>query len=85
MSFMKCPPLEFNDALTQMIESYRVAKTRAAAATRQRLSNERGGNYDKDVPLNQRAVVEGEEAIAERLAAIRLADELVQWVDKHSS
>jgi hypothetical protein len=80
---MKCPPLDFNEPLLQMIESYRVAKRAASTAARQRLGTEAGGHYDNDVPLQQRAVAEGEEALTERLAAIRLADELLQWVDKH--
>lgn len=80
---MRCPPLEFDETLIEMIEAYRVAKARAASAARLRSSAETGGHYDKDMPLTQRAVIEGEEAVGERLAAIRLADELVQWVDRH--
>lgn len=80
---MKCPPLEIDAALTDMIEAYRVAKNRAAAASRQRVQVETGGRYDKDTPLGQRAVAETEEALAERLAAIRVADQVLQWIDKH--
>jgi hypothetical protein len=80
---MKCPPLEIDAALTEMIETYRAAKSRAAAASRKRAQVETGGHYDKDTPLAQRAVVETEESVAERLAAIRVADELLQWIEKH--
>ena len=80
---MRCPPFEIDDAFYEIVEAYRLAKTRAAAAAKRRLSAETGGHYDKDMPLSAKAVAEGEEAVAERLAAIRVADELVQWLDKH--
>jgi hypothetical protein len=82
---MKVPPLAIDEPLAQMIEAYRVAKTRAATAVRQRTPAETGGHYDSDMPMSQRAVAEPEEVLAERLAAIRLADELLAWVSKHST
>ncbi len=83
MPTQKCPPLEFDDALLRLIEEYGLAKKRAAEAMRRRSMIEAGGHYDSDTPLSQRAVAEGEEAIAERLAAIALADDLLSWVQRH--
>jgi hypothetical protein len=68
--------------LAEAIEAYRKAKRAAADATAKRLAVERAGHYDNDTPLSQRAVVEGEPAIAERLAALALADEVLEWLER---
>lgn len=73
---------EIDADLAAVIEAYRKAKRSAGEATAKRLAVESAGHYDKDTPLSQRAVVEGEPALAERVAALALADEVLKWLDR---
>ena len=77
-----CPPLEIDAELTTMIEAYRRAKTDAANATKKRATIESAGHYDRDASA-PRPVVEEDAALAERRAAIALADALLGWTDRH--
>ena len=83
MTTPKCPPLELDDALLALLEKYRVAKGRASVATRGGATVESQGHYDKDTPLAPRNAQEVDAMTAERSAAIKVADELLTWVDKH--
>lgn len=78
-----CPPLQFDEALVQMLERYRAAKKSSAAASKQGAQVERQGHYDKDTPLATRTAIEGDASTAERSAAVALADELLRWYDRH--
>jgi hypothetical protein len=73
---------EIDADLAEDIEAYRKAKRAAAEAAAKRLAVESAGHYDGDTPLSQRAVVEGEHALAERVAALALADEVLAWIDR---
>jgi len=78
-----CPPLQIDAQLASMIETYRRAKTDAANASTKRASIESAGHYDRDAS-NPRPVVEEDAALAERRAAVALADALLGWVDRHA-
>jgi hypothetical protein len=77
-----CPPLPIDAALTSMIESYRRAKSDASNASTKRASIESAGHYDRDAST-PRPVVEEDAALAERRAAVALADALLGWIDRH--
>jgi hypothetical protein len=83
MNARQCPPLAIDANLTTMIEAYRRTKASAAAVRKQASNVEDAGHYDKDTPLQTRTAQEAEALAQERAAAIKLADELVAWVDKH--
>ena len=75
-----CSPLALDSDLSSMIEAYRRAKTDAVTALKKRAELETAGHYDKDA-TDPRAWLENDAALAERRAAIALADELLKWVD----
>ena len=77
-----CPPLEIDAQLTAMIETYRRAKSDAASASKKRATIETAGHYDRDAS-SPRPVLDEEAALAERKAAVALADALLSWVDRH--
>ena len=83
MSTPHCPPLTIDRELAAAIEEYRVAKAGAAAAVREASSVEKLGHYDKDTPLAPRTAREIEATTLERASAIKLADALLGWVDRH--
>ncbi|MGZ6093822.1 MAG: hypothetical protein ACXWUG_17455 [Polyangiales bacterium] len=83
MTDRQCPPLTIDAPLARMIEDYRTAKACASKARRQARGVEDAGHYDKDTPLQTRTAQEGEALVVERAAAIKLADELVSWVDRN--
>jgi hypothetical protein len=64
-----------------MIERYRAAKATASRALRSGTEVEKDGHYDKDTPLQPRTANEAEATMAERNAAVALADRLLQWID----
>ena len=80
---MPCPPLQIDAQINSMIETYRRAKTEAATASKKRATIESAGHYDRDAST-PRPVVEEEAALAERRAAVALADALLGWVDRHA-
>jgi hypothetical protein len=77
-----CPPLAIDAELSSMIETYRRAKSDASSASKKRASIESAGHYDRDAST-PRPVVEEDAALAERKAAVALADALLGWVDRH--
>ena len=79
---MPCPPLEIDTPLSAMIETYRRAKAGAASASKKRAAIETAGHYDRDAS-SPRPVLDEEAALAERKAAVALADELLAWFDRH--
>jgi hypothetical protein len=83
MDPVRCPPLEIEPELVTMIERYRAAKTTAAKTTRKAAEVEKVGHYDKDTPMQPRTAGEAEATMAERTAAVALADHLLQWLDRH--
>ena len=78
-----CPPLAIDHELASLAERYRNAKTAAATAVRKAAEVEKVGHYDKDTPLQPRTASEMEMTMAERSAAVALADHLLKWIDKH--
>lgn len=77
-----CPPLAIDPELDAMIESYRRAKSEAQRASQKRVEIEHAGHYDKDA-TDPRPWIESEAALAERRAAVAVADEVLKWVDRH--
>lgn len=78
-----CPPLVIDPDLAAMVERYRAAKASAAAAVKKATEVEKVGHYDKDTPLQPRTAGETESMMAERVAAVALADHLLKWIEKH--
>jgi hypothetical protein len=79
----QCPPLVIDPALIKMLERYRTAKTAASTSAKNATEMEKVGHYDKDTPLQPRTAGEVEATMAERTAAVALADHLLQWLDQH--
>ena len=82
MQHSNCPPLALDEELEKMIEHYRAAKSAAKDARRQGARVEKDGHYDQDTPMQIRTAQEADAGLNERLAAVKLADRLVAWVDQ---